>query len=466
MNKRKPRRCLINLPHMIKLSALGLGLMAVSAPSFAFLEEGGAQPNNNPAFGRCTDTGKNANAAPLFGDFALAAQAGCNPFDDNDSAFSYQSKGDMLKSSMHFNMTQAAALAAGYQPCAAFAVALADEGADVGSAGDRLFWAPLPPGIDPQSCADLFAAEGITPVSSAVDNRPGASISPDFTQRAVGTRPPEINREAATFHWNPTFETADLAKGTFTTHCTAPDPIPNIATPYTDLVAMKDLWQWAALPGGENLLNQCNYAIGSGPLIKYSSTNPIKPNSLSALGAVLHSVQDAHSHKTILDSYQASGESAFIHPLLIPSPAKSDRPMDLRSLAGFVTSHYAGEYGVLKNGALGGGKIPQDVITVVTETGFPGYHVTLHSEDSFKAAETSYAVLLQFLRENGHSQYQALEKPACSGEVLKSLFKDFAGTPNKSIDTAAGKPSGAKVRSDMADKLSENLIQRKGCAYK
>ncbi|GEM_PF-681053 len=463
MNNPQLSRFAENPLQLIKLGALGFSLLIVSMPSFAFLEEGGAQANNNPAFGRCTDT-KNNKAA--FGDFALAAQTGCNPFDDNDSAFSYQSKGDMIKSTMHFNMTQALALASGYKPCAAFAIALADEGTDVGSKNDQLFWAPLPPGISPESCADLFKAEGIKAEPSQVDKRSGASISPDFTQRAVNTRPPEINREAATFHWNPTFETSDLAKGQYTTNCTAPNPIPNIAAPYADFVAIKDLWHWAALPGGADLLNQCDYSKGKGPIIRYSDANPIKPNSLSALGAVLHSVQDSHSHKTILDSYQATGEPAFVHPLLIPSPAESNQPMDLRFLSGFVTSHYAGEYGARPDGALGKGKIPEDVITVVTETKAPGYHVTLHSEDSFNAAQSTHAVLVQFLKEPGHDKYLTANKPACSQEVLDALSRDFAATPNKSIDPASGTPSGAKLRSDMADKLTENLIHSQGCTYK
>lgn len=413
----------------IGLSVIGLsGLVtAWSSTAYGFVEEGFNCTSET------TDTSMHLCATP--GDLLEASSTGCNPWYDYDANYSYRATADQRKSSLHFNMTMALAAAAGYDKCAAFAVALYAQATDVAIKFEELNWAPLPSGVTLSQCQQLFSEQGMK-IDPGLNNLTGASASTPFTYRTTGTSldDAEIRRESSTFHWNATH---DSLANPYSTVCTTDPSIdnPEPVYPKTDIVTMSDLYKWA--DDGVNTLNQCSAyddgLLGSGgPITEYClAETPIKPGTLAAFGVFLHPFQDSFSHSPILNAGMHDHESSS---------------GDTLSKAGFVSSHYAGEFGVLPST----GKPGYGVVQVTTPAGT--YDVELHSQDTVNAIKGTYTQLKDWI--STRSSLKNPDHEPCSDAAIENLAIEFASIPN--YVPASGEASGAKRRSNLADSFFQN----------
>lgn len=415
---------------MNKKIALGLTLCTclTASSAFAFMEEGLNDPSKT-GYKKCKNVG----------DLRGATIDGCNPWPDWDANYSYQASQDMKKNSVHFNATQALAISAGFDPCAAFIVALWDEAADVATDTDLRFWAPFPANVSATgACANLLAAEKVQVIASTVDGRMGGLVSPLFTHRAfLNKNTSEVARESHSFHFNH----ADV-NGTATHTCSAaPDPGPSqpsvagAAGTFADMVTLPELRDWAMaditttttfVPMADCRYIQTDGTAQLGPLTTYKpdADGPV-PGSLGALGTFLHSQQDFWSHKTCQDTTHGFGINTSL-------------------ACGFASSHYGGEFGAI-NGKPGAGSIK-------IKTPMNTYTVGLHSSDTVSALTQSYTLLKEYLDLNPD-----LVRPgavACSDASMLNFANTLAMTVN--YVPSNGAASGAKKRSDMADSLAKS----------
>lgn len=408
------------------LACLALG----SQSAYAFFEEGNNWVTGATAYMRCNTAG----------DLADAQATGCNPWPDTDANYSLYGPADQNKSSIHYNATMALAVAAGYNRCSAYVIAMYNEGADVASAAEEAFWAPYPSGVSQTSCSSIFNAAGIVTQygldGSGRRTIPGGYVAPQFTTRvsAFTASDPEAWRESTTFHWNPSYDS--LAKP-YSTQCSpSGDPLP--VAPNKDLVTLSDLYAWSST-SNTNPLNKCTgYGLSSagpyGPIEKYApSTANAKPNSLAAFGIFLHAFQDSISHRQVIG---AGGNTHTAEAHLT------------EDVAGFVSGHFAGEFGVLPST----GQPGTGAITVTTPASTTPYPVMLHSDDTVRALKETFTQLRSWLKT--HSSYAQSNAKICSETVITNFATQFASIPN--VVPASGVASGAKKRSDMADKLYKN----------
>lgn len=399
-----------------RISALVLGLICTGAPSaHGFFEEGN-DDLVRLGYLKC----------PTPGDLEAAELTGCNPWPDGDSSYSYKGWRDSKKSSMHYNLTAALAVAAGFDRCAAYVLALYNEVTDYATEYDYIFWAPFPEGVDEEQCGDLFAQELLNVDHGLV--RPGAWVATDFTQRAFANKQGnEVERESFTFHWNLTLSSIpEQISGECSDAATDPPPL----FPNRDIATLHDLHSWAVY--GENPLHDCEYHNESGPYLgpisRYSiDEDPAAPGSAGAVGVYLHSLMDSYSHR-------ACGGSTHNFNLDTTAPC------------GFVSGHFAGEFGTYALGQPGTGPA-----TVRTPARLLPYRVMMHSDNTVSAALHSYQVLKEYLALNPELGRGAT---ACPDDVIFSFAKEFATIPN--FVPEEGTPSGARLRSDLADSLFES----------
>ncbi len=385
----------------------------------AFMEEGfNGEPIVRSGYTRCRTPGG----------LLEAEYYGCNPWPDHDANYSFREREDQEKSSVHYNATAALAMAAGFHPCAAYIVALFDQATDVATENDALFWAPFPPGVDLETCEALFAAEHVTPAAGLL--RQGAYVAPDFTFRGSSGETNEIARECMTFHFNPGLDSFLTERPSVT--CDPEnewDPLPYIDH---DIVLLADLYVWAS--SEVNPLNACPYG---GPIANYDPEEDVGPGTLGSFGVFLHAYQDAFSHRDMID-----------RGLLIHTKGN----LNTHNIQGFVTGHFAGEFGLDENGVLGSG-IDGDLVRVTTPAG--EFAVWLHSRDTYDALVSSYQRMVEWLYDPDAPERVALfGQPGariCSMDEMELFVYDFASIPNYVPDE--GERSGAKVRSDMADSL-------------
>jgi hypothetical protein len=390
-----------------RLFAMAIGAVTISGSSaHAFFEEGNDHPSKL-GYMKC----------PTSGDLARAELNGCNPWPDNDSSYSYKGNRDSKKSSVHYNLTMALAVAAGFDRCAAYVIGLYNEVTDYATSYDLEFWAPFPAGVSLAECADIFEDEELDIVAG--QQGPGASVITDFTQRSFANpQDNEIERESYTFHWNLTL--SSISDQT-TTECSdgASNPAPLI--PNKDMLTLHDLQMWAV--HGADTLHMCEYADTHGPIARYNpDTDPADPGSLGALGVYLHSLMDSYSHRACGGSTHNFG-------------------LNTSSACGFASGHYAGEFGT-RNGQVGSGPI-----TVKTPARLRGYRISLHSDNTVSAALHTYQVLKDYLALRPEL---ARGVQACDADV-PAFAKQFAAIPNSV--PKSGTASGAKKRSDLADSL-------------
>lgn len=407
----------------------GFVLACVSVqPAYAFYEEGNNWVTGATAYMRCTTTG----------DLAAAQSTGCNPWPDTDANYSLYGPADQNKSSVHFNATMGLAVAAGYNKCSAYVIALYNEGADVASAAENVFWAPYPTGVSQSTCSSIFSANGVV-TNYGLDGSgkrtiPGGYVAPTFTYRvsAFTASDAEMWRESTTFHWNPSY---DSLISPYSVKCsTSGDPLPG--APNKDLVTLSDLYSWSSTTS--NPMNKCTGYTGSsgvaGPVQHYvQSTAYAKPNTLAAFGIFLHALQDSISHEHVI---AAGGQT---------HTAVSNATTDL---AGFVSGHFAGEFGVLPST----GKPGFGPISVTTPASTTPYSVVLHSDDTVQALNETFAELKLWLSK--HTTYKQTNAKVCTDSVVTNFATQFASIPN--MVPATGVLSGARQRSDMADRLFKN----------
>lgn len=410
------------------LVLVSLGSFLASSHAYAFMEEG-LDSTSKVGYKKCSNRG----------DLRGATIDGCNPWPDTDANYSYQTTGDMKKSSVHFNATQALAISAGMTPCAAYIVALWDEAADVATDYDLNFWAPFPSGVSNEgTCATLLANAGVTVSASAVDGRMGGLVGPDFTRRAfLNSNSSEIARESHAFHFNHA-----PVNGTAYHLCSkAPDPGPSqpvkagAAGDFVDMPTLPELRDWAMSDTEPtrwyNPMNNCSYVQSDGsaqlgPLVTYSGSAPDPtPGSLAALGTFLHSAQDYWSHKSCEDVTHGFGINTALK-------------------CGFASSHYGGEFGAI-NGAPASGSIK-------VKTPMNTYSVNLHSSDTVSALTEAYSLIKEYV--GLHPEISRTGAVACSDSSISDFAKKFAMTAN--LVPATGAASGAKKRSDMADSLAKS----------
>ena len=406
-------------------------LCFATSSAHAFFEEGNDHANRL-GYMKCNRTG----------DLIAAQTTGCNPWPDNDSSYSYKASKDMKKSSFHFNLTASLAVAAGFNRCAAYAIALWNEATDVGSDYDREFWAPFPKGVlETAGCATLLADNNIAIVTSTVTGEKGGWVSPDFTDRAFGARQDnEVNRESNTFHFNHNdiheqfplqCDVADSAGQDGVDPLPVQPPIAGADGPFRNMVPLSVLYDWATSDQDPalwfNPLNECAYAQADGsslygPLTHYDPIHDDDPTpgSLGALGTFLHSSQDFWSHRLCEDVTHDFGGG-------------TDTP------CGFVSSHFAGDYGTI-NGVPANGKT-----TIKTNL---SHKILRHSGDTVEAAKETYQLLKEYLALN--PQYARAGAKNCD-TVIHDFTTRWASIAN--LVPAKGKPSGAKQRADLADAL-------------
>jgi hypothetical protein len=404
--------------------ACGVALVCLSATrAYAFFEEGN-DDHARLGYMKCKKEG----------DLSQANATGCNPWPDDDSSYTFRRSRDMKKSSVHYNATAALAVAAGFNRCAAYIIGLVDESTDVALDYDQDLWAPFPDGVsdaDPQ-CAKLLEDNGIV-VKRNIAGKAGGYIAPDFTHRAFGTsNPNEVNRESATFHWNHSDSSVP------TSHVCTPiaDPAPLNPAPdvtFHDMVTLSELRDWSESDPFQdnwyNPLNDCAYvqpggSVVNGPIAAYDplSADP-KPGNLGAFGIFLHAEQDHYSHRGCINVTHGFGVATD-------------------DACGFVSGHYAGEFGTLD------GKPASGSILVSTSASRTPYRVGLHSSVTVEALMRTYELLTEMLEL--HPELARPDAADCSGAIA-GFASTFAGIPN--YVPASGKASGAKKRSDLADSL-------------
>lgn len=419
---------------MINISKISSALVVLLANTignniaYGFVEEGSNGIGSN-TFSACEDAG----------DLYSAQTTGCNPWRDFDSNFSYQEEFDQEKSSLHYNVTAVLALSAGYTNCSSYAIAIFDQSTDVATVADQVFWAPMPYGVTESACKTILNNEGLQMAEGIYED--GFLTGPDFTYRTIGNDNFETKRESLAFHWNRTIETLTTPNTSDCSKYGAQDPIYPTTSDLdgTDILTLSDLYSWA-VTSGSTKLNQCSYG---GPIKNYGSTDLIRPNKLGALGLFLHSFQDFYSHRSIvtLGSHDHSyGESTL-------------------EAGGFVSNHYAGEFGTLDDGNLGNGQ------TVSVETSFGAYPVKLHSKDTADAIVASFKKLKEWLSLPSHQGYAYGGKPAslCTEDQIKAFADEFASIANQYPHENIG--SSALIRSELADSLWYNLAVNKKCEW-
>lgn len=407
------------------LAGIVLGSVSSHA-SFAFFEEGNNWVTGATAYMRCQTTG----------DLNASQNTGCNPWPDTDANYSLYGPADQNKSSIHYNVTMGLAIAAGYNRCAAYVIALYNEGADVASAAEQTLWAPYPTGVSQATCGTYLNQAGIV-TQYGLDGQgrrtvAGGYIAPTFSYRvsAFTASDPEMWRESTTFHWNPSY---DSLVTPYSTQCSASgNPLP--VAPNKDLVTLSDLYAWAS--SNTNPLNKCTgYGASAngpyGPDAHYMpSTANAKPNTLAAFGMFLHALQDSVAHSRVI------GAGGMTHTNA--SNATED-------VAGFVSGHFAGEFGVLPST----GKPGYGTITVTTPASTTPYTVTLHSDDTVQAIRETFTELKLWLK--SHPSNAQSNAKVCSDSTISTFATQIASIPN--VVPASGQASGAKKRSDMGDKL-------------
>lgn len=415
---------------MKRVIVTGLAFACLSTSSAqAFFEEGNNWVTGATAYMRC----------PTTGDLNAAQNTGCNPWPDTDANYSLYGPADQNKSSVHYNLTMGLAVAAGYSKCAAYIIALYNEGADVASAAEGTFWAPYPTGVNQTTCGTQLTQAGIVTQYGLDGNGrrtvAGGYIAPAFSYRvsAFTSNDNEMWRESMTFHWNPSYDS--LIKP-YSTQC-SPSGNPFPVAPNKDLVTLSDLYAWAS--SNTNPLNKCTgYGASTsgpfGPDTHYvQSTANAKPNTLPAFGMFLHALQDSIAHQRII-VYGGGTHTAVTN-------ATTD-------IAGFVSGHFAGDFGVLPSTGLPG----YGTISVTTPASSTPYQVTLHSDDTVWAIKETFAELKIWLKT--HTQYAQANAKVCTDTVIGNLANQFTSIPNNV--PATGVASGARKRSDMADKLFAN----------
>ncbi len=404
------------------LVGLAWVLLAPWNPVHAFMEEGfNGDPIIRSGYTRCRTPG-NLYESEYYG---------CNPWLDSDANYSFREREDQEKSSVHYNATAALAVAAGFNRCAAYIVALYDQATDVATEKDATFWAPIPPGVDLDACADLFEAEGVTTAAGLMGM--GALVAPDFTFRGSSADTNEIARESMTFHFNPGLDSFFSDRATVA--CDPEDerdPLPYVDH---DIVLLSDLYAWAS--SDVNPLNACPYG---GPIANYDPDEDVGPGTLGSFGVFLHAYQDAYSHRDMID------HGVHIH-------VTGNR--NTHSIQGFVTSHYAGEFGLNERGSLGRGT-DDDMVRVETPAG--EYIIWLHSEDTYEALVSSFQRMVEWLFDpESPERWGNYGRPGariCSLDEVELFAEAFASIPNYVPEE--GEASGAKRRSDMADSLFES----------
>lgn len=412
-----------------RLVAAWTCLVIGTQPAFAFYEEGNNWVTGATAYMRCSTSG----------DLLDAQATGCNPWPDVDANYSLYGPADQNKSSVHFNATLGLAIAAGFNRCAAYVIAMYNEGADVASAAENAFWAPYPYGVSQSACSSIFSAAGIATQygldGSGRRTVPGGYVAPAFSYRvsAFTASDPEMWRESTTFHWNPSY---DSLLTPYASQCSpSGDPLPT--APNKDLVTLSELRSWAST--STNPLNKCTgYGTSSsgpyGPITHYApATMNAKPNSLAAFGMYLHALQDAISHEHVI---AGGGQTHTAVANATQDPA------------GFVSGHFAGEFGVLPST----GKPGYGAISVTTPASTTPYPVMLHSDLTVQALQETFTELKSWLAT--HSTYKMTNAKVCSAAVVTDFATKFASIPNSV--PASGTASGAKQRSDMADRLFKN----------
>ncbi len=386
---------------------------------FGFMEEGfNGEPIVRNGFTRCR----------TVGGLLEAEYYGCNPWPDHDANYSFREREDQEKSSVHYNATAALAVAAGFSPCAAYVLALFDQATDVATESDALFWAPFLPGVDMESCEALFEEEGVTPAMGLA--RMGAYIAFDFTFRGASKDTNEIARESMTFHFNPGLDDF-LTERTYVS-CDPDDDRDPLPYPDHDVVPLSDLYAWAS--SDVNPLNACPYG---GPIANYDPEEDVGPGTLGSFGVFLHAYQDAFSHRDMID------RGVHVH-------VKGN--LNTHSIQGFVTGHFAGEFGVDEMGRLGNGR-DGNLVKVTTPAG--EYLVWLHSEDTYDALVSSYQRMVEWLYDpdapDRVARYGRPGATICSLDDVELFAYEFASIANYVPDE--GEPSGARRRSEMADSL-------------
>ncbi len=405
-----------------RLFGVALVLLAPGNQVQAFMEEGfDGEPVVRSGYTRCRTPG-NLYEAEYYG---------CNPWMDSDANYSFKEPHDQEKSSVHYNATAALAVAAGFNRCAAYILALYDQATDVATERDAIFWAPLPAGVDAETCAALFQREGVDTAPGLMGM--GAFVAPDFTFRGSSSETNEIARECMTFHFNPGLDSFFSDRATVT--CGPDDD--RDPSPYVDhdIVLLADLYAWAS--SDVNPLNACPYG---GPIANYDPEEDVGPGTLGSFGIFLHAYQDAYSHRDMID-----------HGLHIHVTGNRNT----HSIPGFVTSHYAGEFGVDARGNLGRGT-DDDRIRIETPVG--EFVIWLHSEDTYEALVASFQRMVEWLFDpDAPERWQTYGRPGariCSSDEVELFAEAFAAIPNYVPED--GEPSGAKRRSDMADRLFES----------
>lgn len=399
-----------------QIAACSLALLAISSTAHAFFEEGN-DDNARLGYLKCNE----------MGNLSQADTNGCNPWPDWDSSYSYKRPRDMKKNSVHFNATAALAVAAGFDRCSALIIAAWNEGTDVATEYDLELWVPFLDGTSAEQCAGLVAQNGGTVVDGLA--KTGMLIAPDFTYRSFSrNQSNEVVRESYTFHWNHSLASLESPSAV---QCSAEsgDPLP---TPPRDMVNLGGLWAWTQ---GENPLNACVYSAVdgiNGPIAAYHPEEDVAPGSLASMGVFLHSLQDAYSHRPCGGTTHNFGANT-------------------QSPCGFASGHYAGDFGVLANGLPGAG-----TVTVKTPANNRGYKIALHSDQTVMALQHTYDVLKAYLAAN--PQYNR-GVAACSNDAMTAFATKFASIAN--FVPADGQPSGAKLRSDLAD----GLFQSDTCTF-
>lgn len=95
-------------------------------------------------------------------------------------------------------------------------------------------------------------------------------------------------------------------------------------------------------------------------------------------------------------------------------------------------------------------------MTVKTPANNRGYKIALHSDQTVMALQHTYDVLKAYLAAN--PQYNR-GVAACSNDAMTAFATKFASIAN--FVPADGQPSGAKLRSDLAD----GLFQSDTCTF-
>jgi hypothetical protein len=241
-----------------------------------------------------------------------------------------------------------------------------------------------------------------------------------------------------TFHFNPGLD--NFMIGDTSVSCASDgnrDPIPNFDH---DVVPLTDLWIWAN--SDVDPLNQCQYG---GPIANYDPEEDVRPGSLGAFGIFLHAYEDAFSHTDLINE---------------GLPAHTKHNLATHDLQGFVSGHFAGEFGLNNQGQLGRG-LHEDMVTVVTSTG--RYKVILHSEYTYEALVQSFYRMVDWLHDPQNpdrlSRYGRPGASVCDGDDIELFAFDFTRIPNYAANE--DRHSGARVRSDIAD----SFFDRANCTW-